>query len=128
MRTTKFLFTLVILFSLNSCNENAAASENDINTASKFIRFCNNYQFDKAASLLVKTASNQEKFGAIKKTFASKSSQEMQQCKQASIIIHEVVNQNDSITTINYSMSNQKAISQQITLIHTNKEWLIQLP
>ena len=128
MRTTKFLFTLVILFSLNSCNENAAASENDINTASKFIRYCNNYQFDKAASLLVKNASNQEKFEAIKKTFASKSSQEMQQSKQASIIIHEVVNQNDSITTINYSMSNQKTLAQQITLIHANKEWLIQLP
>jgi hypothetical protein len=112
---------------LPGCNEKKSLPDSDIDVAGTFIRNIQDNNFDEAANFILTDPGNKAALAKLKKDTESKSSAELEKYQKADIIIDEMEPLNDSVTIINYAISNNRAQKNKLKLIKKNGQWLVDL-
>jgi len=123
--------TILLLFScvffLFSCNSDTGLPNTDIDVAREFIKDIQQSNFRQAEKLLLKDETNKQYFDRFEEHFKSQPKEELEQYKNADIIINEMSNVSDSITIVNYSNSFKKTEKNKIKVTRQNGQWLVDL-
>ena len=93
---------------LSSCNTEKKITNTDIEVARGFIKDILDNNFKDAETYVLREETNQQYFELFKKEYESKSKAELENYKNADIIINEISPVNDSVSIINYSNSFKK--------------------
>jgi hypothetical protein len=112
---------------LPGCNEKKSLPDSDIDVARTFIRNVQDNNFDEAANFILTDAENKAALAKLEKDAKSKSTSELEKYQKADIIIDEMEPLNDSVTIINYAISNNRAQKNKLKLIKKNGQWLVDL-
>ena len=117
-------FSLLILY---SCNTEKKVPNTDIDVARAFIRDVLENKFAEAEELILKEETNKEYFDLFKKQYESKSKSELENYRNADIIINEISPVNDSVSIINYSNSFRRDKNSKVKMVRVNGQWLVDL-
>ena len=109
------------------CNEKKSLPNSDIDVARTFIRNIQDNNFDEAANFILTDQENKAALAKLKKDAKSKSTSELEKYQMADIIIDEIEPLNDSVSIINYAISNNRAQKNKLKLIKRNGQWLVDL-
>lgn len=122
------LFTFLLLFTaLTSCNDTRKNPKTDIDVARAFIKDILENDYKNAKTLVLDEEINNQYFELSKKDFEGKNKEELENYKNADIIINELKNVNDSVTIVNYSNSYKKDIKNEVKVVRANGQWLVDL-
>ena len=117
-------FSLLLLY---SCNTEKKIPNTDIDVARAFIRDVLENKFAEAEELILKEETNKEYFDLFKKQYESKSKSELENYRNADIIINEISPVNDSVSIINYSNSFRRDKNSKVKMVRVNGQWLVDL-
>ena len=117
-------FSLLLLY---SCNTEKKVPNTDIDVARAFIRDVLENKFAEAEELILKEETNKEYFDLFKKQYESKSKSELENYRNADIIINEISPVNDSVSIINYSNSFRRDKNSKVKMVRVNGQWLVDL-
>jgi len=117
-------FSLLLLY---SCNTEKKVPNTDIDVARAFIRDVLENKFAEAEELILKEETNKEYFDLFKKQYESKSKSELENYRNADIIINEISPVNDSVSIINYSNSFRRDKNSKVKMVRVNSQWLVDL-
>lgn len=119
------LLTVVIFFSCsnNSTQEDKPVTDTDVATA--FIRDLLDNKCKDAAQFMLNDETNHQYLDMLEQKMKTYSKQELDNFKNADIIINEISNVTDSISIINYSNSYKKENKNKLKLVRQNGKWLI---
>jgi hypothetical protein len=117
-------FSLLLLY---SCNTEKNVPNTDIDVARAFIRDVLENKFAEAEELVLKEETNKEYFDLFKKQYKSKSKSELENYRNADIIINEISPVNDSVSIINYSNSFRRDKNSKVKMVRVNGQWLVDL-
>jgi hypothetical protein len=123
MKRIVYLLPLLLLACNNASNQYPPA-ENALDAGREFIDGCLKGAFDKASFYMLPDETNKQDLEKIKRNYQTKSKSDQAQYQQASIVIENVDNVNDSITIINYKNSFDK-IARKVKVIRRNNNWLV---
>ena len=123
----KIVVAFVLLASLVSCNDKQKNPTTDIDVARAFIKDILENDYKDAKTLVLDEEMNNQYFELSKKDFESKPKEELENYKNADIIINELKNVNDSITIVNYSNSYKKTTKNEVKVVRVNGKWLVDL-
>ena len=123
----KLLLVVVWCMALSACNNEAKLPNTDIEVARAFIKDILENNFKDAETFVLKEETNQQFFELFKKEYESKSKSELENYKNADIIINEISPVNDSVSIINYSNSFKKGKSNKLKMVRINGQWLVDL-
>jgi hypothetical protein len=124
----KSFIALILTSSMfSACSHNENVPNTDIDVARAFIKNILEDHFEKATMFVLKDSLNNEYFNLFNKQYHNKSKAELENFKNADIIINEINNLNDSITIINYSNSFKKENKNIIKAVRVNGKWLVDL-
>ncbi|MBC7887397.1 MAG: hypothetical protein H7Z13_05865 [Ferruginibacter sp.] len=123
----KLLFAIVWMVPLFSCNNKKAIPNTDIGVAQAFIKDILENNFKEAETFVLKEETNKQYFDLFKKDYESKSSDELENYKNADIIINEISPVNDSVSIVNYSNSFKKDKTSKVKMVRVNGQWLVDL-
>lgn len=123
----KIFIICVAASPLFGCNDKTKVPNTDIEVARAFIKNSNENKFDEAGAFILNDQTNKESFALFKKYFQSRSKAELDNYKNADIIINEIIPENDSVTVVNYSNSNKRENKTKIKVVKVNGQWLIDL-
>lgn len=123
----KLLFAFVWIITLSACIEEKKVANTDIEVARAFIKDILDNNFKEAETLVLKEEMNTQYFNLFKKEFESKSKAELENYRNADIIINEISQVNDSVTIVNYSNSYLKDKSNKLKLVRINGQWQVDL-
>jgi hypothetical protein len=112
---------------LTSCNTEKKITNTDIEVARGFIKDILDNNFKDAETFVLKEDTNQQYFELFKKEYESKSKAELENYKNADIIINEISPINDSVSIINYSNSFKKDKSNKLKMVRINGQWMVDL-
>ena len=122
----KIIFLLLLTVGwIVGCNSTETIPNTDMDVARAFIKNILEDKFDIAEQFILKDEINQEYFTLFKEKYHRKSKAELDNFKNADIIIHEIENVNDSISIINYSNSYKKESRSIIKTIRRNGKWWV---
>jgi hypothetical protein len=99
----------------------------DLETANRFIRDIQQNKFREARKLMLINETNLQYIDRFETHFNSKSRTELDQYREAEIIVNEVSNVSDSVTIVNYSNSFNKAEKNKLKVVRVNGQWLVDL-
>jgi hypothetical protein len=131
----KLNFLIVILWTafLFSCNEKKLPNT-DIDVAREFIKDILQNNFSEAEKYILKEDTvniqedaNKQYFDLFKKEYESKSKEELENFRNADIIINEISPLSDSVSIINYSNSFIRNKSSKVKMVRRNGQWLVDL-
>ena len=117
-------FSVLLLY---SCNTEKKVPNTDIDVARAFIRDVLENKFAEAEELILKEETNKEYFDLFKKQYESKSKSELENYRNADIIINEISPVNDSVSIINYSNSFRRDKNSKVKMVRVNGQWLVDL-
>src|SRR5437868_11592846 len=106
----KHLVLSISIMALCSCNERTVPNT-DIDVARAFIKDILDNNFNEAETFILKDSANipedtnQQYFDLFKKDYEAKSKEELENYRNADIIINEISNVSDSVSIVNYSNS-----------------------
>ncbi|MEI9934838.1 MAG: hypothetical protein WDM71_08305 [Ferruginibacter sp.] len=123
----KIFFVVALLVALLSCNNKKTVPNTDIDVARAFIRDILDNNFTDAKTLMVVDETNNEYFDVAQKKFNSFGQYELDNYKNADIIVNEISNVNDSVTIVNYSNSYKHHNADKVKVIRVNGKWLVDL-
>jgi len=123
----KLLFAFVWILALSACNEEKKVPNTDIEVARAFIKDILENNFKDAETLVLEEETNKQYFNLFKKEFESKSKEELENYRNADIIINEISQVNDSVTVVNYSNTYLKDKSSKLKLVRINGQWQVDL-
>jgi hypothetical protein len=123
----KILLGAFSLLLLCSCNTEKNIPNTDIDVARAFIRDVLENKFAEAEKLILKEETNKEYFDLFKKQYESKSKSELENYRNADIIINEISPVNDSVSIINYSNSFRRDKNSKVKMVRVNGQWLVDL-
>ena len=125
----KRILLLVIIgcMALTSCNTEKKITNTDIEVARGFIKDILDNNFKDAETYVLREETNQQYFELFKKEYESKSKAELENYKNADIIINEISPVNDSVSIINYSNSFKKDKSNKLKMVRINGQWMVDL-
>ena len=123
----KLLLTYFAAALFISCNEKKTLPNSDIDVARTFIRSIQDGNFEEAANFILADPENTASLATLKKDAAEKSAAALEQYKNADIIIDELSPVNDSVTIVNYAVSNNRSQKNKLKLIKRNGQWLVDL-
>lgn len=124
----KLLASLICFLFLYSCNSKKIVPNTDMDVARAFIKDVLVNDLKEANTLVLKDETNKQYFDLFEKKYESISKEELQNYKNADILIKEITNvAADSITIINYSTSYKKDVSNKLKLVKVNGQWLVDL-
>ncbi|MCW3093636.1 MAG: hypothetical protein JWP81_4705 [Ferruginibacter sp.] len=123
----KFLFAIVGLMLLSaSCNQRKVPNT-DIEVARAFIKDILENNFKEAETYVLKEETNKQYFDLFKKEYESKSREELENYKNADIIINEISPVSDSVSIVNYSNSYKKDKSNKVKMVRVDGQWFVDL-
>ena len=126
MKRTLFL-VIIGCMALSSCNTEKKITNTDIEVARGFIKDILDNNFKDAETYVLREETNQQYFELFKKEYESKSKAELENYKNADIIINEISPVNDSVSIINYSNSFKKDKSNKLKMVRINGQWMVDL-
>lgn len=126
MKRTLFL-VMIGCMALTSCNTEKKITNTDIEVARGFIKDILENNFKDAETFVLKEETNQQYFELFKKEFESKSKAELENYKNADIIINEISPVNDSVSIINYSNTFKKDKSNKLKMVRIKGQWMVDL-
>ncbi|MGG9971646.1 hypothetical protein ACQ33O_07610 [Ferruginibacter sp. SUN002] len=113
---------------LLSCGNNKTVVPNtDIDVARAFIRNALDNKMEEANTFVLQNEANKGFMDVFKNKFGSFAKDELEQYKNADIIINDISPVNDSITIINYSNSYKKDFKQKVKMVRVSGQWLVDL-
>ncbi|UEG48695.1 hypothetical protein LK994_08605 [Ferruginibacter lapsinanis] len=119
------LFCLLLLY---SCNNKKTIPNTDMDVARTFIKDVLVNDLKEANTLVLKDETNKQYFDLFEKQYESIGKEELENYKNADIIIKEITNVvADSITIINYSTSYKKEKNNKLKMVKVNGQWLVDL-
>ena len=127
MKLRSSLFIVLNVLLLCSCDSGKNIPNTDIGVAQAFIKDILENNFKEAETLILKEDTNNQYFNLFKKEYESKNSAELENYKNASIIVNEMSPVNDSVSIINYSNSYKKDKSNKLKMVRVNGQWLVDL-
>lgn len=134
MKKSPLLLSLfcLVLFSWSACrNKNSPESskpENDIDAARSFIRATLDGDYKTAGKLLLEDSVNTQWLSVLERSYMEKmSDKDKNGYRAASINIHEVNPQNDSVSLIRYSNSYFNNDTHQLRVVKQTGKWLVDL-
>ncbi len=123
----KFLFAIVWIVLLSSCNNKNTVPNTDIEVARAFIKNILENNFKEAETFVLIEETNKQYFDLFKKEYESKSREDLDNYRNADIIINEISPLNDSVSIVNYSNSFKKDKSNKLKMVRVNGQWLVDL-
>jgi nitrous oxide reductase accessory protein NosL len=103
------------------------ASENDVDAARNFINAVLQSDFTKAGTFIINDSLNKEWLYATERSFKEQlTPDERKGYTEASINIHSVQQESDSVSIINYSNSFKKK-PEKLKVVKTGGQWLVDL-
>ena len=121
------LLVIIGCMALTSCNTEKKITNTDIEVARGFIKDILENNFKDAETFVLREETNQQYFELFKKEYESKSKAELENYKNADIIINEISPVNDSVSIINYSNSFKKDKSNKLKMVRINGQWMVDL-
>ena len=121
------LLIIIGCMALSSCNTEKKITNTDIEVARGFIKDSLDNNFKDAETYVLREETNQQYFELFKKEYESKSKAELENYKNADIIINEISPVNDSVSIINYSNSIKKDKSNKLKMVRINGQWMVDL-
>ena len=121
------LIIIIGCMALSSCNTEKKITNTDIEVARGFIKDILDNNFKDAETYVLREETNQQYFELFKKEYESKSKAELENYKNADIIINEISPINDSVSIINYSNSFKKDKSNKLKMVRINGQWMVDL-
>ena len=121
------LIIIIGCMALSSCNTEKKITNTDIEVARGFIKDILDNNFKDAETYVLREETNQQYFELFKKEYESKSKAELENYKNADIIINEISPVNDSVSIINYSNSFKKDKSNKLKMVRINGQWMVDL-
>jgi hypothetical protein len=126
MKRTLFL-VIIGCMALSSCNTEKKITNTDIEVARGFIKDILENNFKDAETFVLKEETNHQYFELFKKEYESKSKAELENYKNADIIINEISPVNDSVSIINYSNTFKKDKSNKLKMVRIKGQWMVDL-
>ena len=123
----KLLIAFACIITLSACNHEKKAANTDIEVARSFIKDILENNFKDAETFVLNEETNNQYFNLFKKEYESKSMAELENYKNADIIINEISQVNDSVSVVNYSNSFIKDKSSKLKLVRVNGQWWVDL-
>ncbi len=125
----KTLISLCIVLGClaTGCSLQESLPNTDLEVATRFIREIQQNHFRDARKLLLVNETNLQYIDRFETHFHSRSAAELDQYRDAEIIVNEVSNVNDSVTIVNYSNSFNKAEKNKLKVVRVNGQWLVDL-
>lgn len=123
----KSLIIAIVSLWLCSCNNEKETPNTDIEVARAFIKDILENNFKEAERFVLEEETNKQYFDLFKKDYESKSKEELDNYRNADIIVNEITPVNDSISIINYSNSYKKNKSSKVKMVRINGRWLVDL-
>ena len=121
------LLVIIGCMALTSCNTEKKITNTDIEVARGFIKDILENNFKDAETFVLKEETNQQYFELFKKEYESKSKAELENYKNADIIINEISPVNDSVSIINYSNTFKKDKSNKLKMVRIKGQWMVDL-
>src|SRR3954466_5412159 len=126
----KYLVLLISIMILYACNQRAVPNT-DIDVARAFIKDILDNNFNEAETFILKDSANigedtnKQFFDLFKKEYESKSKDELENYRNAEIIINEISNVSDSVSIVNYSNSFKRDKSSKLKMVRINGRWFV---
>ena len=127
-----FLVAATWIALLSSCSQ-TKVTNTDIDVARAFINDILSNNFKEAEKLVMKDTANinedtnKQYFDLFKKEYESKSKEELENYRNADIIINEISTVSDSVSIVNYSTSFLRNKSNKLKMVRVNGQWLVDL-
>ena len=127
-----FLVAAIWIALLSSCSQTNVPNT-DIDVARAFINDILSNNFNEAEKLVLKDNANinedtnKQYFDLFKKQYESKSKEELENYRNADIIINEISTVSDSVSIVNYSTSFLRNKSNKLKMVRVNGQWLVDL-
>lgn len=121
----KLIFAVAVAFFFSSCNQNKDNPTTDIDVAHTFIKATLENDYKTADAYLLKDEPNQQYLEVWKKQFGKLSKEELNNYKNADIIINEIDNVSDSVTIVNYSNSYKRNVKTKVKMVKSDGKWLV---
>jgi type IV secretory pathway component VirB8 len=118
---------LLSIILVSSCNTKREIPNTDIEVTRAFIKDILENNFKEATDFVLPEDTNDQYLSLFKKYFESKSKEELEQYKNADIVINEINNINDSVTIVNYSNTYKKNEKNKVKVVRKNGQWLVDL-
>ncbi len=123
----KFLVAIFAVLLLGSCNSKEAVPNTDIEVARVFIQNILEDKFEEAEKYVLKEETNEAYFKLFKTEYQSKSKDDLENYRNADIIINEISPVSDTVSIINYSNSFIRDKSNKLKMVRVNGRWLVDL-
>jgi len=123
----KLVLICTVIVPFLGCNQKTEPSSSDIDAAHTFIKFIQDNNFDEAEKMMLMDEENTASLNKLKKAAESKSSTELEQYKNADIIIDELAPLNDTISIVHYSISSNMNQKNKLKMVKRNGKWLVDL-
>jgi len=127
-----FLVAATCIALLSSCSQTKVPNT-DLDVARAFINDILSNNFNAAEKLVMKDTininedTNKQYFDLFKKEYESKSKEELENYRNADIIINEISTVSDSVSIVNYSTSFLRNKSNKLKMVKVNGQWLVDL-
>jgi hypothetical protein len=127
-----FLVAATWIALLSSCSQTKVPNT-DLDVARAFINDILSNNFNAAEKLVMKDTininedTNKQYFDLFKKEYESKSKEELENYRNADIIINEISTVSDSVSIVNYSTSFLRNKSNKLKMVRVNGQWLVDL-
>ena len=121
-----FFICCAVVFA-GGCSEKKTLPDSDIDAARTFIKNIQDNDFSAAGDFILPDDENKAALSKLKKDAAAKSTAELEKYKNADIIINELEPLNDSVSIVNYAISDNKSLKNKLKLIKRNGQWLVDL-
>ena len=123
----KIYVIIIICTAVFACAEKAVRPEDALGTMRSFIRYSLDGKYKEAKTLMLQDSINNFELSELERRYEKNlSASEKNAYKNASIIIHEIDQVNDSIVIINYSNSYKKK-QMPVKVIFKEGVWQVDL-
>ena len=125
----KTLISICIIISClaSGCSLTDPLPNSDLEVATRFIHDIQKNDFREARKLMLSNDTNLQYLDRFETHFNTKSRTELDQFRDAEIIVNEVSNVSDSVTIVNYSNSFNKTEKNKLKVVRVNGQWLVDL-
>jgi hypothetical protein len=121
------LLGLICTITLSACNNEKKVPNSDIGVAEAFIKDILENNFKEAETFVLKEETNKQYFDLFKKEYESKGAVELENYKNADIIINEISAVSDTVSIVNYSNSFKKDKSNKLKMVRVDGQWMVDL-
>lgn len=122
----KILLWCFVIMTVFACGGSKyEPASNALDAGREFIDGCLKGNFSKASFYMLPDATNQQQLAKLEQAYKSKGGKDKEQYKQASIMIGDIENLNDSVTIINYKNSYDKIARKLKIVRQPNDGWVV---